>query len=214
MIKHVTSWDMHLRLFLAAHTLYWFIVGQSRPEQYSHPTQKQPIKRWRTNAGQWNLTTLHTDLVTDVHCNHSTCAQFQHSVQMCRTPIARKPSMTASLNKDLKKQLYHDLTQGREEIEDVTKDPNRQPQQDMVDFLKEAEDAIRSFYATQAGACLFTTQINYIQRGYGICCKRNKPMLALDQQRNLLQELNIQYISFHKKGWLKTLNMQQQNRLN
>ncbi len=60
--------------------------------------------------------------------------------------------MTASLNKDLKKQLYHDLTQGREEIEDVTKDPNRQPQQDMVDFLKEAEDAIRSFYATQAGA--------------------------------------------------------------
>jgi hypothetical protein len=60
--------------------------------------------------------------------------------------------MTASLNKDLKKQLYHDLTQGREEIEDVTNDPNRQPQQDMVDFLKEAEDAIRSFYATQAGA--------------------------------------------------------------
>ncbi len=60
--------------------------------------------------------------------------------------------MTASLNKDLKKQLYHDLTRGREEIEDVTNDPNRQPQQDMVEFLKEAEDAIRSFYATQAGA--------------------------------------------------------------
>jgi len=86
--------------------------------------------------------------------------------------------------------------------------------QDTVQFVKEAEGAIRSFYATQAGACLFTTQINYIQRGYGICCKRNKPMLALDQQRNLIQELNIQYISFHKKGWLKTLNMQQQNRLN
>ena len=60
--------------------------------------------------------------------------------------------MTASLNEDLKKQLYHDLTQGREDIEDVTNDPNRQPQQDMVDFLKEAEDATRSFYATQAGA--------------------------------------------------------------
>ncbi|KAA6418922.1 MAG: hypothetical protein FRX49_11148 [Trebouxia sp. A1-2] len=56
-----------------------------------------------------------------------------------------KPSMTASLNEDLEKQLYHDLTQGREDIEDVTNDPNRQPQQDMVEFLKEAEDAIRSF---------------------------------------------------------------------
>ncbi len=27
------------------------------------------------------------------------------------------------------------------------------PQQDIVEFLKEAEDAIRSFHATQAGAC-------------------------------------------------------------
>ena len=53
--------------------------------------------------------------------------------------------MTASLNEDLEKQLYHDLTQGREDIEDVTNDPNRQPQQDMVEFFKEAEDAIRSF---------------------------------------------------------------------
>ena len=44
--------------------------------------------------------------------------------------------MTASLNEDLEKQLYHDLTQGREDIEDVTNDPNRQPQQDMVDFLQ------------------------------------------------------------------------------
>ncbi len=61
--------------------------------------------------------------------------------------------MTASLNEDLEKQLYRDLTQGREVIEDVTNDPNRQPQQDMVDFLKEAENATRSFYATQAGAC-------------------------------------------------------------
>ena len=61
--------------------------------------------------------------------------------------------MTASLNEDLEKQLYRDLTQGREVIEDVTNDPNRQPQQDVVDFLKEAEDATRSFYATQAGAC-------------------------------------------------------------
>ncbi|DBB01354.1 TPA: hypothetical protein ACH3X1_013677 [Trebouxia sp. C0004] len=53
--------------------------------------------------------------------------------------------MTASLNEDLEKQLYHGLAQGREDIEDVTNDPNRQPQQDMVEFLKEAEDAIRSF---------------------------------------------------------------------
>ena len=59
--------------------------------------------------------------------------------------------MTASLNEDLKKQLYHDFTQGREDIEDLTNDHNRQPLQDMVEFLKEAEDAIRSFYATQAG---------------------------------------------------------------
>ena len=64
-----------------------------------------------------------------------------------------KPSMTASLNEDLKKQLYHDLTQAREDTEDVTNDPNSLPQQYMVEFLKEAEDAIRIFYATQAGAC-------------------------------------------------------------
>ncbi len=38
--------------------------------------------------------------------------------------------MTAGLNKDLEKQLYHDLTQGREDIEDVTNDPNRQPQRE------------------------------------------------------------------------------------
>jgi len=81
----------------------------------------------------------------------------------------------------------------------MTNDPNRQPQQDMVEFVKEAEGAIRCFYATQAGACLFTTQINYIQRGYGICCKRNKPMLALDQQQNLIKECNIQYIFFSQK---------------
>jgi len=93
--------------------------------------------------------------------------------------------MTASLNEDLEKQLYHDLTQGREDIEDVTNDPNRQPQQDMVEFLKEAEDAIRSFYATQAGACRFTTQINYRQSGYGIYSKRDKPILALNQQQNI-----------------------------
>jgi len=30
--------------------------------------------------------------------------------------------------------------------------PHRQPYQDMVEFLKEAGDAIRSFHATQAGA--------------------------------------------------------------
>ena len=53
--------------------------------------------------------------------------------------------MTTSLNKDLEKQLYHDLTQGQEDIEDVTREPNRQQQQDMVQFLKEAEDAVRSF---------------------------------------------------------------------
>jgi len=110
-----------------------------------------------------------------------------------------KPSITASLNEDLKKQLYHDLTQGREDIEVMTNDPSRQPQHDMVEFVKEAEGAIRSFYATQAGACRFTTQINYIQRGYGICCKRNKPMLALDQQQNLIKECNIQYIFFSQK---------------
>ena len=33
-----------------------------------------------------------------------------------------------------------------------------QPQQDMVDFLKESEDAITNFYATQASACRFTAQ--------------------------------------------------------
>ena len=64
------------------------------------------------------------------------------------------------------------------------------------EFVKEAEGAIRSCCATQAGASLFTTQINYIQRGYGIRCKRNKPMLALDQQQNFIKELNIQYIFF------------------
>ncbi len=84
-------------------------------------------------------------------------------------------------------------------MEVMTNDPSRQPQQDMVEFVKEAEGAIRSFFATQAGACLFTTQINYIQRGYGICCKRNKPMLALDQQQNLIKEWNIQYIFFSQK---------------
>ncbi len=108
-----------------------------------------------------------------------------------------------------------DLTQGREEIEDVTNDPNRQPQQDMVEVLKEAEDATMSFYATQAGACWFTTQIYCRQRGYGICCTRNKPILALNQQENVSYKQWISNIfSFHKKGWLKILNMQWQNRLN
>jgi len=69
----------------------------------------------------------------------------------------------------------------------------------MVEFVKEEEGAIMSFFATQAGACLSTTQINYIQRGYGICCKRNKPMLALDQQQNLIKQWNIQYIFFSQK---------------
>ena len=68
-----------------------------------------------------------------------------------------KPSTIASLNGNLQRRLYHDLTQVREDNEDVTNDPNRQPQQDMVEFLKVAADAIMSFYATQAGACLFTT---------------------------------------------------------
>ena len=31
--------------------------------------------------------------------------------------------------------------------------PHRQPQQDMVEFLEEARDAIRSFHAIQAGSC-------------------------------------------------------------
>ena len=109
--------------------------------------------------------------------------------------------MTASLNEDLEKQLYHDLTQGREDIEDVTNDvPNRQPQQDMVEFLKEAEDAIRSFYATRAGACRFTTQINYRQSGYGIYSKRNKPILALNPAaKYFILKMNIQYIFFPQK---------------
>ena len=68
----------------------------------------------------------------------------------------------------------------------------------MVEFLKEA-DAIRSFYATQAGACWFTTQINHRQSGYGICCKRNKPILTLNQQQNIIYKMNNQYVFFSKK---------------
>ena len=36
----------------------------------------QPIKRRLTNPGQLKWTTLHRDLVTDVHCKHSTCAHL------------------------------------------------------------------------------------------------------------------------------------------
>ncbi len=91
----------------------------------------------------------------DLVCNGSNLHQteFRPGSDPGQTWTRFKPSMTASLNEDRKKQLYHDMTQGREDIRDLTNDPNRQPQQDMVEFLKEAEDATRSFYATQAGAC-------------------------------------------------------------
>ena len=60
--------------------------------------------------------------------------------------------------------------------------PHRQRYQDMVEFLKEAGDAIRSFHATQAGAWWFTAHINDRHSGYWIRCKRNKPILALNQR--------------------------------
>ena len=63
--------------------------------------------------------------------------------------------------------------------------PHRQPQQDMVEFRTEAGDAIRSFHAIQAGSCGFTAQINDRHNGYWIRCKRNKPILALNQQQNI-----------------------------
>ena len=88
--------------------------------------------------------------------------------------------MTASLNEDLEKQLYHDLTQGQEDIEDVTREPNRQQHQDMVEFSQRGRRCHQELYATQAGACRFTTQINYRPNGYGIYSKRNKLILALN----------------------------------
>ena len=94
------------------------------------------------------------------------------------------------------------LTQGREDIEDVTNDPYRQPQQDMVDFLKVAEDAIGAFMLhSQVHA--FTTQINYRQSGYGICSKRNKSILALDQQQNIsyYKWYAIYSLSTKNVGW-------------
>ncbi len=76
-------------------------------------------------------------------------------------------------------------------------------------------DPIRSFHATQVSACWFATQIHYIQRGYGIRCKRNKPILALNLQQNISYKKGISNVfSFNKKGWLKMLNMQWQNGLN
>ena len=100
------------------------------------------------------------------------------------------PLMTASLNEDLK-QLDHELTRGRE---DVGRD--KRPQQTTaarhgiptyVEFLKEAKDATRSFYATQAGACCQTNHYddhNIIQGECGMWCKSKKPILALNQQPN------------------------------
>ena len=93
--------------------------------------------------------------------------------------------MTASLNEDLEKQLYHDLTQGREDIEDVTREPNRQQHQGMVEFSQRGRRCHQELYATQAGSCGVTAQINDRHSGYWIRCKRNKPILALNQQQNI-----------------------------
>ena len=79
--------------------------------------------------------------------------------------------MTASLNEDLPSYPYQALAapsmatdffgKHRCSITDwnhVEEMSHTQPQQDMVDFLKESQDAITSFYATQASACRFTAQ--------------------------------------------------------
>ncbi len=89
------------------------------------------------------------------------------------------------------------------------------PQQDIVEFLKEAEDAIRSFHATQAGTGWSAAHINDRYSGYWIRCRINRPILTLNQQQNISYQNSIFNIfSFHKKGWLESLNMQQQNCLN
>ena len=71
------------------------------------------------------------------------------------------------------------------------------------------------FPATQAGACWFTAQINDRHSGYWIRCMIKKPILAPNQPQNVSYQNWISNLfSFHKKGCLKTLNMQQQNGLN
>ena len=51
-----------------------------------------------------------------------TCVKPRSDQGLTRVRPGPDP-MTASLNKDVEKQLYHDLIQGREDIEDVTNDP-------------------------------------------------------------------------------------------
>ena len=46
----------------------------------------------------------------------------------------------------MKKQSYADLTEGLDDIEDVTNDHERRKQQDMIDYLKHVEDAVQAFH--------------------------------------------------------------------
>ncbi len=46
----------------------------------------------------------------------------------------------------MKKQSYADLTEGLDDIEDVTNDHERRKQQDMIDYLKQVEDAVKKFH--------------------------------------------------------------------
>jgi len=50
------------------------------------------------------------------------------------------------LQAKMKKQSYADLTEGLDDIEDVTNDHERRKQQDMVDYLKHVEDAVKTFH--------------------------------------------------------------------
>ena len=61
----------------------------------------------------------------------------------------------------------------------------------MVEFLKEAGAAIRSFHAIHADSCGFTAQINDRHSGYWIRCKINKPILALNQPQNIVMSAAI-----------------------
>ncbi len=50
------------------------------------------------------------------------------------------------LQAKMKKQSYADLTEGLDDIEDVTNDHERRKQQDMIDYLKHVEDAVKKLH--------------------------------------------------------------------
>ena len=45
----------------------------------------------------------------------------------------------------MKKQLYANLTEGLDDIEDVTNDHEKIKQPDMIEYLKHVEDAVKPF---------------------------------------------------------------------